>query len=162
MNKVKSYFKNNYIFYIIAFIVLAIDLITKHILTNKNIVLIPNVLSFKYSENTGAAFSMFSNNTVFLIIVSVILLIGVILYKSLINHKPHLLFTLAYPLIVGGAIGNLLDRIIFGYVRDFISLDIINFAIFNIADSALCIGFILLAFYMVFIDFKEEKKLNKN
>ena len=157
MEKLKTYFKSNYIFYIIATVVIALDLLTKHLLTNKHIILIEGVVSFYYSENTGAAFSMFSNNTLMLIFVSVFLLIAIILFKNLVKHKPHILFTFAYPLIIGGAIGNLFDRIFLGYVRDFVSLDFINFAIFNFADTCLCFGFILLAIYLVFVDFKDEK-----
>lgn len=162
MKKLINYFKNNYIYYIIAIVVFSLDLLTKHILTNKNIVLIKNVLSFKYSENTGAAFSMFSNSTLFLIIVSILMIIAIILFKTLVKHKKHFLFTIAYPLILGGALGNLFDRIFLGFVRDFVSLDIINFAIFNLADSALCIGFVLLAIYMVFIDFNDKNSDKKS
>ena len=162
MKKLINYFKNNYIYYIIAIVVFSLDLLTKHILTNKNIVLIKNVLSFKYSENTGAAFSMFSNSTLFLIIISILMIIAIILFKTLVKHKKHVLFTIAYPLILGGALGNLFDRIFLGFVRDFVSLDIINFAIFNLADSALCIGFVLLAIYMVFIDFNDNNSDKKS
>ncbi len=157
MKTLLNYFKKNYVYYIIVAVVLLIDLLSKHLLTNKTIILIENVLSLTYAQNTGAAFSMFSNSTLFLIIISCAMIVGIVLYKFLVKHRPHILFTIAYPLILGGAIGNLFDRIVFGYVRDFISLDFINFAIFNIADSAICIGFILLAIYLVFIEFKSEQ-----
>lgn len=157
MKKIIYYFKKNYIYYVIALIVFALDMLTKYLLTNKNIVLIKNVLSFKYSENTGAAFSMFSDSTILLIIVSVLMLVGIILYKTLAKPKKHILFTIAYPLIIGGALGNLFDRIFFGYVRDFVSLDFINFAIFNLADSALCVGFVILSVFLVFVEFNDSK-----
>ncbi len=161
MKKVLNYLKNNYVYYIIASIVLALDLITKQLLTNKHIVLIENVISFTYSQNTGAAFSMFSNNTLFLTIISVFLIFAIILFRYLAKPKQHLLFTIAYPLILGGALGNLYDRLFFGYVRDFVSLDFINFAIFNLADSALCVGFALLAVYIVFFAFNEKSNKAK-
>ena len=161
MNKLTNYFKRNFIYYIIALAVLALDLITKFLLTNKHIVIIENVISFSYSQNTGAAFSMFSNNTLMLIIISLFLIAGIVLFKFLAKPKKHILFTIAYPLILGGALGNLYDRIFLGYVRDFVSLDFINFAIFNLADSALCIGFALFAIYITFIGLEQKENTKK-
>lgn len=159
MKKVKTFLKDNFIIYIVFAVILTLDLVTKFLLTNKTIILIDGVLSFKYSENTGAAFSIFENQVLMLIIFTIVFLIALIAFARFMKHKKHWLFNVSYGLVLGGAIGNLIDRIAFGYVRDFVSLDFMNFAIFNLADSALCVGVVLLCIYLLFIDdFGKEKK----
>lgn len=105
-------------------------------------------------RNYGAAFSLFSDSNLLLITVSVIILIYLLV---LINKQKDTLFNyLSYGLLIGGLLGNLFDRLIFKYVRDFISFTFFDyeFAIFNVADMAICIGVILIILY----SFIKEKK----
>ena len=98
-----------------------------------------------FVKNYGAAFNIFSGNRVFLSLISIIfsiLLIYLILRKNTFN-----LFDLyAYSFILGGTIGNGIDRILRGFVIDFINLNIINFPVFNVADISINIGFIFLLY----------------
>lgn len=119
-------------------------LISKEILLNQKVTLIENILSITKIYNTGAAFSLFQSKRLFLTALSFIAG-GLILYYLIKNLK-----NLSYPLItgwgfvLGGTIGNLLDRIHFGYVIDFIQLDFIRFPIFNFADIFINIGVIII------------------
>ena len=102
---------------------------------------------FDFVKNYGAAFNLFSGSRIFLSLLSVtcsILLIYLILRKNISNKFD--LF--AYSFILGGTIGNGIDRILKGFVIDFINLNFINFPVFNIADISINIGFIFL-FYSI-------------
>ena len=141
--------KKVYIFSLIFFI---IDLISKILVINtikKEIVLIPNFLSFNKVSNEGAAFSILNGGRIFFILLGVTVIIYIVKYmlKS-INNKVEIL---SYSLILGGIIGNLFDRIVYGKVVDFISFKIFGyyFPIFNIADSMIVIGAILLIINLI-------------
>jgi signal peptidase II len=125
-------------YFALSFIFILLDQITKYFLTEKYIT-ITSFFSFRYAENTGTAFSILQNQNLLLIFISIIVIIGCIYYFK--QYKLALTFVLA------GAIGNLLDRIFLGFVRDFIAISI--WPIFNLADSFNTIGIILLiyAFY---------------
>lgn len=130
-----------------------IDLVTKIIFANlfstprEDIVIIPNFLELTYLENTGAAFGMFSGNTVVLIIVSIIM-IGAFCLFDYFNHKNDIWYSLGLALLVGGAIGNLIDRIFLGYVRDFINMKIFPF-VFNLADAFITFAVIFLGISII-------------
>lgn len=116
---------------------------------------IPKVVRLVYSQNTGAAFSMLAGKQwVFIAVFAVFLvLIGIMLYKKWLG-KTFELWCLAA--IVGGGIGNLIDRIRLGYVVDMIEPLFVNFAVFNVADSFITCGVIALAVYILF--FADRKK----
>ena len=98
-----------------------------------------------FVKNYGAAFNIFSGNRIFLSLISIIfsiLLIYLILRKNTLNQFD----LLSYSFILGGTIGNGIDRIIKGFVIDFINLNIINFPVFNIADISINVGFIFLLY----------------
>ena len=145
-------------------LVISLDMFTKVIFEGKKFSIIKGFIGIFSCHNTGAAFSMLSGKQTFLIILTSILLmfLSVLYYFS----KPkNILFEISLSFIISGAIGNLIDRILFGYVRDFIDLEFMNFAIFNIADCALTLGMIGLCIYILFIDdefisFKKEDKEN--
>lgn len=145
---------------IISVILVAIDQIIKNWASEElikgEIPIIKDVLYFKYAENTGVAFSMFSDNRWILVGVTSIMLIAVlaIFLSGKVTNKLEL-FSLS--LIMAGGIGNLIDRVSLGYVIDFIDVRIINFAIFNVADMCITIGAFLLC-AAVFIADKYEKK----
>ena len=129
------------------FIVL-IDQYTKYLIFYKNKLFInKDFLLFKldFVKNYGAAFNLFSGSRVFLSLISIffsILLIYLIFRKNTFNT-----FDLyCYSFILGGTIGNGIDRIYKGFVVDFINLNIINFPVFNIADISINIGFIILLY----------------
>jgi len=129
------------------FIVL-IDQFTKYLMFyNKKLFLNKDFLLFKldFVKNYGAAFNIFSGNRIFLSLISIlfsILLIYLIFRKNTINA-----FDLySYSFILGGTMGNGIDRIYKGFVVDFINLNIINFPVFNIADISINIGFIILLY----------------
>ena len=157
----KNYIKKYYMIYLIVISVVALDLITKQIFNDCNFSIINGVLSFTSSKNTGSAFSFFSDSTLFLTIFSAVFLIVIILIDKLFKFKGNLYKT-SYALIISGAIGNLVDRILFGYVRDFIRLDFFDFTgintVFNVADIAIVAGITLMIIYLVFFASKMEKK----
>lgn len=150
--------KKKYIIVSIVFIILlAIDMLTKYFFTDVyDLVIIRNVVSFYYKENTGASFSILEGHTYLLTILSALLIVAIIIF-DIFHKSKNKLYTVSLALILSGAIGNLIDRLIFGYVRDFIRLDFVNFAIFNVADSCLTIGAILFCIYILF--FTQPKKL---
>ena len=151
-----------YVWVVVILIAVIIDLISKHYTNGINQSFIPGFISFKYAQNTGAAFSLFSDGTTALIIISIIAIILISFY-AFFSKTESVLFHVSLGLIVGGAFGNLFDRIVFGYVRDFIKLEFINFPIFNLADSFLTIGVICLClFYLIEVvkEFKNKKKKN--
>ena len=132
----------------ISFFIILIDQFTKYLmLYNYNIFINKDFLFFKldFVKNYGAAFNIFSGSRIFLSLISIlfsILLIYLIFRKNNLNS-----FDLyAYSFLLGGTIGNGIDRIYKGFVVDFINLNIINFPVFNIADISINIGFIILLY----------------
>ena len=129
------------------FIVL-IDQITKYfIFYNYKILINKNFLLFRldFVRNYGAAFNIFSGSRIFLSIISTIFSI-ILLYLILRNKSSNSLDLYSYSFIIGGTIGNGIDRIAKGFVIDFINLNIIDFPVFNIADISINIGFILMLY----------------
>ena len=116
--------------------------------------LIGNYLTLYYIRNNGAAFSLFANSTVLVLLIAVA--IGVIAYLYLRNIKTgSVWYKLIFGLIIGGALSNLIDRVRHGgYVVDFISFNIpqfnFHFAIFNLADAAISVGVVLLFVTLLF------------
>lgn len=108
-------------------------------------ILINNLLSILLVHNTGAAFSILSGNQVFLVIIGILALVALLLFVYQgDNYSDYEIF--AYSLLFGGILGNLIDRIFYGYVIDFISLTFVgyNFPIFNIADMCIVASVILI------------------
>ena len=129
------------------FIVL-IDQLTKYLMSyNKKLFINKDFLLFKFDfvKNYGAAFNIFSGSRIFLSLISIlfsILLIYLIFRKNTLNWID----LYSFSFILGGTIGNGIDRIYKGFVIDFINLNIINFPVFNIADISINIGFIFLLY----------------
>lgn len=118
---------------------------------------IPYVLNFCYVENRGAAFGILKDHRWVFMSVSVILivLLVIMLKNTNITHK---LFLTSVAMILGGGIGNMIDRIFVGYVVDFLKVTFIDFPVFNIADSAVVVGTVLLAVYFIFFDKPTNKQ----
>lgn len=134
------------------------DIFTKIITDGFEITVIKNVLSFYSTQNTGGAWSILSNATWLLTVFSCLAVVGIVVFDFVFFKKQTKLYTVAYALILGGAIGNLIDRIFLGYVRDFIRLDFIKFPIFNLADMCLVAGVICMCVFIIFIYPKLDKK----
>ena len=154
--------------FLISGLVLIIDLVTKLIITsnielNTSIVIIKNFFSLTYVRNTGAAFSALSNNTLFLAAISIVIL-G-ILISTLKNKKDYKkLEIIAFGFIIGGAVGNLINRIFNSYVVDFLDFRIFghDFAIFNLADTFIVIGGIIYLIHCLGSEKNEENNSNGN
>lgn len=144
-------FKDKYIFPVFSFVFIS-DQITKYAVY-KNMSLgesIPTegIIRITYARNTGMAFSLFENFGIILLILSLIIASILIIYLFTID-KPRILIRVFSGLVVGGALGNILDRIRFGYVNDFI--DVGWWPVFNIADSSITIAIGIYIFDAIFI-----------
>lgn len=139
--------KNKSIFFLISFFIILLDQATKYLISksmalSQSIPLIKNMLHITYVVNTGAGFGILKNMNTFLIWVTIIV-IGILFYFYDSFSKDKL-SQISLSLIVGGAFGNLLTRIFLGHVIDFIDFRV--WPVFNVADSAVTIGAVLLIF----------------
>ncbi len=150
--------------FLLAIIGIFLDQVTKLLVTgflnlNQVINVIDGFFSITYVRNTGAAWGMFSNNTLFISIISILFLFILIKYiKEL--PKIDFLYVVAFGLIIGGIIGNLIDRLLRGYVVDFFRFIILdyNYPVFNVADMLIVIGSIVLIISFVRDDIIEKRK----
>jgi signal peptidase II len=142
-------------------ILIFIDQLTKllakrYLLGKPDISLIKNVFSLHYLENQGAAFGILKNQQVLFIIMTVLILGGVIYGVSkLPKAKKYLPLQVVALLVCAGAVGNLIDRLRYGYVIDFFYFELIDFPVFNVADCYVTLAAALLA-YLVLWHYKEE------
>lgn len=134
-------------------------------------VIIPKILSFTYVLNDGAAFGILSNQRLFFLLATVaICAVGIVVLLRF--PQKHILLKLSSGFILGGALGNLIDRVIIGVVRDFIDATLVetvtgySFPVFNVADIFVVVGTVLLAIYILFYHDKiyppKDKKEAKN
>lgn len=150
---------------ILSIILLVIEQLSKILVVklmdiNSSIELIKNFFYLTYTHNTGAAFSILTGYRLLLILVAVVIL--VIIFNYLRKNKVEgKIDVLAFSLIIGGALGNLLDRIVRGYVIDFLDFKIFgyNFPVFNLADTFIVIGVFLL---LITIIRKEHNNDNRH
>ena len=152
--------KNWIVIFSTIVLVLVADLVTKHFLfTVEYFNLIPNVLSVATNGgNTGAAWGIFSGETFWLILVSVLMIMALFVYNHFVKQK-NVFYCISFGFIIGGAVGNLIDRIALQYVRDFIFLDFFpTFPVFNLADSFLCVGAVMMAIFVLFMQGKKSEK----
>ena len=146
--------------FLIGILFLLIDIISKQLVLyfmveNQTIQIIPHFFSLTYVKNTGVAFSMLEGNILFILLMSVIV-VGVLVYfaKSKGNGR---LEKICYSMILGGALGNFLDRIFYGYVIDFLDFTLFGFkmAIFNVADVLIVCG----VFLLIVLEILKERKM---
>lgn len=141
---------------------IVLDLVSKHFFAlrfetnSQKIVVIPNLFEFVFVKNTGAAYGIFGDSTVMLSVVSILFIIGFVLF-DIFNHKNDWLYIFGIGLILSGAIGNLVDRLFLGYVRDFISIKLFSF-VFNLADLFITAGVICFLVYLLISLIKEKKE----
>jgi len=136
---------------LVAGITLFIDQVSKVLIEmlfhlNEEWIIIKNFFSLHYINNYGAAWNILNNQTSVIIIISLLAL--VIIYRFMYLFQENKRNNLAFGLVVGGMVGNLMDRWLFGYVRDFLDFKIFtyDYPIFNCADIAIVIGMLLLIY----------------
>lgn len=144
--------KKKYLIVVLFFILLLIDQISKILVINflnNKIVFIDNFFSFEFIKNDGAAFGLFGGNIIFLVLITLFLIIYLI--YDLKKHFNNKFYVICVILILSGAVGNLIDRIFYGYVVDFISFILFNnqMPIFNFADICVTFGIIGLVYSML-------------
>ena len=142
--------QNRFYFLTLSIFIFIIDQLAKYLmLFNDKILLNKDFVLFRldFVKNYGAAFNIFSGSRIFLSVISLFFSI-ILVYFIFKKNTLKLIELYTYSFILGGTIGNGIDRITKGYVIDFINLNIIDFPVFNIADVSISIGFILL-FYTI-------------
>lgn len=149
--------------YSIAAVVIMIDQIVKLLIRTKmkintSIPIIPDIFNLTYTENKGAAFSILQNTQILLIIVGLVFLYLLDYYIKK-EKKFSKLSIISLGLIIGGIVGNLVDRILLHAVVDYLDFTLINFPIFNIADSCITIGVILFIISTIKEEVEEKKKV---
>lgn len=144
------------IYILLITLLVALDQISKFFVLKKLVPIktypiIKDVFHLTFAKNTGAAFSIFRDKQLFLIILTTLMIALLIGYFfKVIIQQQNLWLNVSFVLIIGGAIGNLIDRVRFNYVVDFFDFRLINFAIFNMADIFIVCGTILLAVLVIF------------
>ena len=128
-------------FWGIAAAVVVLDRVSKMLaprISPEGVPLIPGVIGLRYAENTGAAFSLLSGQPWILGIVSLVIIAGAFL--ALRGKKIRPLARTGLMMMLGGAVGNMIDRFFAGFVTDMIEFLFVRFAVFNVADVFLCVG----------------------
>lgn len=149
-------------FAIMSVIVIIDQLIKKWVVFSikpiASVSIIKGILNFTYVENYGAAYSLFQNKRWFLIILTSVLLIG-IMYYIFSKKTTDKTVIICSSMIIGGGIGNLIDRVLMGYVVDFIDVTpLFNFPVFNFADCCVVVGVAIFIVYLMFFENKVNKK----
>ena len=149
------------IWLVVIVVAVFLDQLTKyltvlHLKPVDTVPIIEDVLHLTYVENTGAAFGMMKDARWVFMITSTLAIIGILVY--LFWKRPESkLECLSLAFIVGGGIGNMIDRTVLGYVVDMIDFRLINFAVFNVADSFVCVGAGLMILHLILEMVKEAK-----
>ena len=150
-----------YIWFILMALIVFVDQLTKYLTVFylkpvDTLPLIQDVLHLTYVENRGAAFGMLSENRWVFMTVSIVAILLLVVY--LIWKKPKDKWVcLSLSFIIGGGIGNMIDRVALGYVVDMIDFRLIHFAVFNVADSFVCVGAGILMVWLIVTGFREYK-----
>lgn len=146
------------LFFIGIILLVLIDQLTKLLVINtikgvETLPLIQDVFHLTYWENRGAAFGILQNQRVFFVVLTILIVLAVVVFMIVKKPKSLMLCT-SLTLLMGGAIGNFIDRALKGYVVDFLDFRLINFPIFNAADCFVVVGAVLLAVYLIFMEDK--------
>ena len=159
------------IYALLIVLAIVLDQITKYLaVTNLRPILtfpiIEDVFHLTYVENTGAAMGLFSDSRWVFMLITPIALIGMLVFlvysQCISKEKPSKLLNIALSLMIGGGIGNMIDRLALGYVIDFIDVRLINFYVFNVADTFVCIGAALFVLYIILDAVNEAKAKKQN
>jgi len=141
-------------FFIIA-IVTGIDQLTKYLAETllmpvSTIPLVQNIFHLTYARNTGAAFSILTGKQMYLISITAVVITALLYYLIKILKTGEVTLKLALTFIIGGALGNFIDRVRLNYVTDFLDFTLINYPIFNLADVFVIAGVVLLSYMVLF------------
>ena len=144
----------------IAFLI-ALDQIIKHwaigaLATGTSVSVFGSFVQLIYVENPGAAFGIFKDKQIFLVVFTGLVILAGFIY--LLWKKPPLLLRWAIALCIAGGIGNLIDRVMRNFVVDYIYVDLFNFPVFNFADCCVVIGACLFFLYIIFFERTAKKK----
>lgn len=149
--------------YLIPFIlIIAADQLSKIAVSKtldigRSVTGIKGIFNITYVRNEGAAFGIMDGKTIFLIVFTIAVFGAMVFY--VVKYRPKNRWLMwAITLILAGGAGNLIDRVIFGYVRDFIELSFMNFPVFNIADCAVTVGAVILALYILIEEHNRGKE----
>lgn len=143
-------------FYIFIITILTgIDQWTKYLVETQlkpigAIPIVKDIFHLTYARNTGAAFSILRDKQAFLILVTAIVVVALIYYLIKILKTGEVAFKLSLAMIIGGALGNLIDRVRLNYVTDFLDFTLINYPIFNLADVFVVSGVVMLSYMLLF------------
>ena len=158
---------------LVAIIVIVLDQWTKSLVVtylsppeSKSVPLVGQYLILYYIQNSGAAFSILTNTAVLVVLIAIALIVVGYIYLRILNTGP-LYYKVIFGLIIGGALGNVIDRIHNGgYVVDFIAFRIpqmhFYFAIFNVADACITIGVLLLFVFIFFTHRSHDEQRTEN
>lgn len=143
------------IVFIVSLLVLIVDQLTKNLaithLATAPVEIIKGIFNLTLVQNRGAAFGIMQNGKWFFLFGTPIIILAIIAF-IVFNKRKSSLANISLALIIGGAVGNYVDRIKYGYVIDFFDFKV--WPVFNVADSCVVVGTILFAFYVYFIDNK--------
>ena len=149
-------------FFLLAALIVAADqgvkyLVRANIALGQHVSFLPGVMDLTFVKNTGAAFSMLEEHTWLLTLLSgvVAVILAVLLARRIL---PQWFGQLALGLLLGGAVGNFIDRLLLGYVTDMFAAAFVNFPVFNVADIAVVVGGVLLCFHVILFMKDEDKK----
>ena len=147
---------------LLAAVLVVVDQVVKYWVLNSiplggHVPFIPHIMELTYIQNTGAAFSMFARYTWMLTIISLVMsvVLAVALWKNFFHHP---IGKLCITLLLAGAVGNLIDRMLRGFVVDMFNVLFMNFAVFNVADICAVVGGIAGALYYLFLADRLEPK----
>ena len=150
---------------IVAAVLVALDQLVKYLVVlniqpGEHVPFLPHILELTYVENTGAAFALFSEHTWLLALVSLAMsvLLAVAIWKNFFRHP---LGKLTLALLLGGAVGNLIDRVFRGFVVDMFNVLFMDFAVFNVADICVVVGGISAGLYYLLLQDRLEGKRDK-
>ena len=172
LEKIKSLFdvdkKKLLIWFLLDFLFigvwLAVDLLTKEFvygpmaMGDPDIIIWKGVLRLTPVENTGASFGIFQGKTDILTIISLVTVAVMTLVMVFSIKVRNGWYRSALILLIAGGLGNIIDRLALGYVRDWIYFELIDFAVFNLADTGLCVGCALLIIFVIFFYKPVDKK----
>ena len=164
MVRLVDYSRKNYMQFlyllITLFVVIADQGLKSYIVSNYAVgevhQIIPGILSFNYLQNDGAAWNILTGQMWLFYLISVVA-IAVCLYFLFNKKYKNALFDVGLSFVLGGIIGNFIDRLRLKYVVDMLQLDFVHFNIFNIADSAITIGVILIFLYLIIYADKDDE-----
>ena len=169
MNRLRFFYTSGFAWIWLTVVVVALDRYSKmwvldHLRYQVPLKILP-FLNFTLSFNTGAAFSFLNNasgwQNIFLCSIAIIISIGMIYWLIRLSAQAYWM-SMALCFILGGALGNVWDRVLYGYVIDFLSFHLGDwyFAIFNLADSAICVGAFMIFLHWAWFDKSKERPTN--